>query len=450
MSLLIENGYILTMNKSNEVNPRSSIYIENDKIVEIGSDYELHDKYKNADEIIDAKGRVVMPGFTCAHMHYYSAFATGMPLPPFPKGFVSVLKNLWWKIDQALDKEAVYYSALLGNIQAIKSGTTYVIDHHASPNYVDGSLDLLEKAARELGVRSNLCYEVTNRNGEEEAQQGLDENERFLKKHYGKRDDFISGLVGLHASFTLDDAHLERAAELENEFDTGVHIHVAEDKADMVHAKESFNSTVIERLEKFNILNEKSLIAHCIHTEELDLPLMKKYNVNVSHQPRSNMNNAVGTLDVFKVLEEGIDLGMGTDGMSADMKAELMVAPLIHKRNAHDNTIGTVEVYDALMKRNPKIIEKIHGIKTGVLEIGGKADLIISNYYPKAPIYSGNVLGHVMFGVINEPVATTITDGKPRMIEGNVIGIDEYEISMKCQKIAPKIWERVADLPDYD
>ena len=142
MSLLIENGYILTMNNSDEVIPRGSIYIENDKIVEMGPEYELHDKYKNANEIIDAKGRVVMPGFTCAHMHYYSAFATGMPLPPFPKGFVSVLKNLWWKIDQALDKEAVYYSALLGNIQAIKSGTTYVIDQHASPAYVKGSLDL--------------------------------------------------------------------------------------------------------------------------------------------------------------------------------------------------------------------------------------------------------------------------------------------------------------------
>ncbi|MCE7736838.1 MAG: putative aminohydrolase SsnA [Candidatus Heimdallarchaeota archaeon] len=438
------------MDRSNSVIPRGSVYIENDKIVAIGPTQELREKYKNSEQFLDAKGRVVMPGFTCAHMHHYSAFATGMPLPPFPKGFVSVLKNLWWKIDQALDKDAVYYSALLGNIQAIKSGTTYMIDHHASPAYVDGSLDLLEKAARELGVKSNLCYEVTNRNGEEEAQKGLSENERFLKKHYGKNDDFISGLVGLHASFTLDDAHLERAAELEKEFDTGVHIHVAEDKSDMEHAKANFGSTVMQRLEKFNILNEKSLVAHCIHTEDLDLPLMKKYNVNVSHQPRSNMNNAVGTLDIFKVLEEGIDLGMGTDGMSADMKAELMVAPLIHKHNAQDNTVGTVEVYDALMKGNPRIIEKINGLQVGRLETGLKADLIISNYYPKAPINSDNVLGHVMFGVINVPVATTITDGKPRMIEGRILGINEYEISKKCQEIAPKIWQKVAELPEYE
>ena len=196
--------------------------------------------------------------------------------------------------------------------------------------------------------------------------------------------------------------------------------------------------------------NKKSLIAHCIHTEDLDLPLLKKYDVNISHQPRSNMNNAVGTLDIFKVLEEGIDLGMGTDGMSVDMKAELMVAPLIHKQNARDNTVGTVEVYDALIKGNPRIIEKIHGVKVGRLETGLKADLIISNYYPKALINPDNVLGHVMFGVINEPVATTITDGKPRMIEGNILGINEYEISKKCQEIAPKIWQKVADLTDYD
>jgi putative selenium metabolism protein SsnA len=437
------------MGSENKVIPDGAIYVENDKITEIGPSQDLYEKYKNAEQQIDAKGRVVMPGFTCAHMHFYSAFATGMPLPPFPKGFVSVLKNLWWKIDQALDKDAVYYSALLGYIQAIKSGTTYVIDHHASPSYVNGSLDLIEEAARKIGVRSNLSYEVTNRNGEEEAQKGLDENERFLKKHYGKNDDFISGLVGLHASFTLDDTHLERASKLEKEFETGVHIHVAEDKADMDHAKENFNSTVIQRLEKFNVLNDKSLVAHCIHTEELDLPLLKKYNVNVSHQPRSNMNNAVGTLDIFKLLDEGVLLGMGTDGMSADMKAELMVAPLIHKQNAWNNTIGSVEVYDALLKGNPKIIEKIHGIQVGRLNAGLKADIIISNYYPKAPINPENVLGHVMFGVINEPVATTITDGKPRMIEGRVLGVSEYEISKRCQEIAPEIWRKVSELPDY-
>ncbi|MHA2169812.1 MAG: putative aminohydrolase SsnA [Candidatus Kariarchaeaceae archaeon] len=446
MGILVKNGYVVTLDNNNRVIKNGAVYIKNDKIVEVGESNQLEDQYPNAKEVIDANGRVVMPGLICSHMHFYSAFATGMPLPPFPKGFVNVLKNLWWKIDRALLKEDVYYSGLLGYIQAVRSGTTTVIDHHASPSYIIGSLDRIEEAGRKLGVRSNLCYEVTNRNSDEEAEEGLKENQRFIEKTQRQTDGLMSGSVGLHASFTLSDQSLVKAGELVDQLNSGVHIHVAEGKADMVDAKSKFNSTVLERLEKHNLLNEKSIVAHGIHVEDVDYSILKNRKPNIAHQPRSNMNNAVGTLDIWKLQESGISFGMGTDGMSSDMKAELMVGSLIHKHVKQDNTVGMAEVFNSLFHVNPQIVENVVGVETGQLLPSKKADILITGYYPKSPIKENNVMGHVMFGVINEPIHTTIIDGTVVMENYVIPTIDEREISETCQELAQDVWDRVTGL----
>jgi putative selenium metabolism protein SsnA len=446
MSLLIKNGYILTMNPQNQVLKNGAIYINDDKITEIGDGDELSKKYLDADEIVDAKGRVVMPGFICAHMHLYSTFATGMPLPPFPKGFINVLENLWWKIDRAILKDEIYHSALLGYIQAIRSGTTTVIDHHASPSFISGSLDLLEHAAQKLGVSTNLCYEVTNRNGDDQAEQGLRENERFIKKCTRTDNNLVSGLVGLHASFTLSDESLMRAKEIVQENDSGIHIHVAEGKADMEDAKKKHGMNVVQRLEKYELLNTKSLLAHCIHLDNVDYAILQKCKPNISHQPRSNMNNAVGTLNIWKLKDYQIPFGMGTDGMSADMKDEIQVGALIHKHERQDNTVGMSEIYKAQFQTNPQIVKNITGTTIGTLAPNQKADVIVTNYFPKSRINPENTMGHIFFGVLHESVSTTVIDGKIRMKEGKIPNIDESAISSKCEIIADQVWKRVTEM----
>lgn len=444
MNSIIKNGYIVTHDKKNRVYKNGAIYFEGDKIVEIGSTDNISKKYGQVDHEIDADGRVVMPGMICAHMHFYSAFATGIPLDPFPPGFINVLENLWWKIDRALLKEDVYYSALLGYIQAVRSGTTTVIDHHASPSYITGSLDEIEKAGRQLGVRSSLCYEVTDRNGQEGAQLGLKENERYIKKT--QSDDLFTGLVGLHASFTVEKETLDHASNIVQDLDTGVHVHVAEGKADMTLTKEKYDETVIQRLDSHNLLNSKSILAHCIHLEEGDYKIMKNNNVNVTHQPRSNMNNAVGMMNFDKMQEYNIQPGLGTDGMSADMKAELLVTPLLQKHHKEDNTVGFMESYDTLINQNPKIMKKLTGVDLGVLQADCKADILISDYRPKTPISSENVAGHVMFGIINEPIHSTIINGKIQMLDHKLLNVDERAIHEKSIKLAEDVWKRVSNL----
>ena len=443
MTIYINNATILTMNPSNEVINDGAIVINGNKIEKVGSSKNLDEDYTSCETVIDALGKIVMPGMTCGHMHFYSAFATGMPLPPFPKGFLEVLENLWWKLDKALLKDAVYYSALLGYLQAVKHGTTTIIDHHASPSYISGSLNLLEKAAREINVRSNLCYEVTDRNDHEGAIEGLKENEEFIKKHHNNQDKLVTGLLGLHASFTLEDTTLELAKEIINKYDTGVHIHVAEGKADVEHTKNNYNMTPVERLDKFELLNDKSVLAHCIHLEEGDYTILKQKLPNIMHQPRSNMNNAVGTLNIWKLIENNIPFGLGTDGMSADMKPELMVGTLIHKHQSQNNTIGSQEVVNALFKVNPKVINRIFDIQIGKIMENSLADIIISNYYPKSPVNINNVTGHILFGMIHESINTTIVDGRIIYKDNNLMNVNEYEIMKKAQTIAIDTWNRL-------
>jgi putative selenium metabolism protein SsnA len=443
MTLLIENGYILTLDKDYRVIKNGAILINDDIIQDIGFSEELRKKYSDIDKTIDANGRVIIPGFICAHMHFYSAFACGMPVLPFSKGFVNVLESLWWKLDKSLLKEDVYYSALLGYIEAVQNGTTTIIDHHASPSFIIGSLDVIEKAAKELGVRSSLCYEVTDRNGHEEAEEGLKENQRFIQKCQQTNNDMIHGLVGLHASFTLDSDTMIKTQNIVEKLNTGVHIHVAEGIADMEDTHRKYGKTVVERLKEYNLLNPKTVLAHCIHIKDKDYPIIKETGVNISHQPRSNMNNAVGTMKLFKFKEYGIPVGLGTDGMSADMKDELLVANLIHKHVQQNNTVGTTEVFETLFKVNPQIVKNVMGINTGSLEIGKKADVLITDYYPKTQINSNNVLGHIMFGVLNTSIITTIINGRICMEERQIPNIDLRSISDKSQQLSKRAWERL-------
>ena len=211
----------------------------------------------------------------------------------------------------------------------------------------------------------------------------------------------------------------------------------------MDHAEKNFNKTVVERLNNFNLLNNKSILAHCIYIKDSDIPILKNSGVNIVHQPRSNMNNAVGTLDIFKLLGNGIQFGMGTDGMSADMKAELLVTPLIHKHVQKDNTIAFAESFNSLFKTNPSIIKSIIGVNTGKLVENYKADVLITNYYPKTPVTQDNVMGHIMFGVLNNTIDTTIINGEICMKEGKIAKINLKEISEKSIAHAQEVWNRI-------
>tara|TARA_B100000287_G_scaffold78181_1_gene70281 strand:+ start:6529 stop:7548 length:1020 start_codon:yes stop_codon:yes gene_type:complete len=256
------------------------------------------------------------PGLVCSHHHLYSSLARGMPPPPHtPIDFADILEMIWWRLDQALDLDILYWSAKLGALEAIRQGTTAIIDHHESPTVIDGSLSVIAEACAEVGVRVNCSYGVTDRHGPEGAKRGLLENERFLK-------DGGKGMVGVHAAFTCSDETLESAAQLASDFQVGVHIHVAEGKVD---------AEAPARIR--HLTDENWLIIHGVHLEE-DHGLQG----TIVHNPRSNMNNSVGYARPSRFQNR---IALGTDGIGADMLEEFRVA---YARHREDEVTATPDI----------------------------------------------------------------------------------------------------------
>src|SRR5581483_2390043 len=401
--MLITNGTVITLGAQNAIIPSGAVLIRSDKIAAVGDTRELAAQHPD-EEILDAHGKLVMPGNICAHTHFYGAFARGMALPPGPppKSFPEILEKLWWRIDRALTLEDSEYSTLVCLVDAIRHGTTTLIDHHASPNAIDGSLDAIAEAVQQSGLRACLCYEVTDRNGEEGTRAGIRENIRFLKATANSRpqteESKIAATFGLHASFTVSDKTLERCLTELDSMSAGFHIHVAEDRADEDDAVQSYGMRVGDRLHARGILGEKTIAAHCVHVDVQEIDLFKRTQTKVSHQPRSNMNNAVGVANVLGMMRYGVTVGLGNDGFSNDMFSEMKTAYLLHKSHQHDpRVMGADQVLKMAFANNAKICANFWNAPLGVIAPGAYADIILLDYLPFTDMTTGNFPWHVVF-----------------------------------------------------
>lgn len=440
--LLIGNGKVITRNEKNEVIDNGCVAISGNKIVEIGFTKSLKSKYQGA-RFIDAKGRLVMPGFINTHMHYYSTFARGIEndSPPAKK-FSDILKGLWWRLDKVLTLEDVYYSAMVPMIDQIKNGVTTVFDHHASPYAVTGSLFKIAEAAENIGIRSNLCYETSDRDGEKIINEGILENVDFIKYCNNKNDDMIKGMFGLHASMTISDKTLDKCLDKMASLDTGFHVHTAEGIEDLEDAQKKYGKGVVERWYERGVLSDKTIAVHCIHINDKEMNLLKEKNTIVVHNPESNMGNAVGAASVLEMYEKGILLGLGTDGYTTDMMESYVVANIIHKHTSGDSTVAWSEIPEMLFNNNRKITERFISNPVGILEEGALADIIIVDYNPPTPINDNNINAHLLFGINGRHVDTTIINGKVIMEERKLINIDEERILATSRNLASSVWKR--------
>ncbi|CAA7602993.1 Amidohydrolase family [Acididesulfobacillus acetoxydans] len=441
--LLVGHGTVLTLGEPNRVITDGAVLIDGTVIKEVGLTGELRSRFPEA-SFIDARGKLIMPGLINSHMHLYSTFARGMDAKSKPpKSFTDILQGLWWKLDKLLTLEDVYYSALVPLIECVKTGTTTIIDHHASPMAVRGSLDRLAQAARETGVRSAFCYEVSERDGERIAQEGIAENTDFISACQKAPDSMTAGLFGLHASLTLSDRILAQCREAAAALGAGFHIHVAEGREDVEDSLAKSGLRVVERLHKFGILGAKTIAAHCVHVNEREIEILRESATQVVHNPESNMGNAVGAAPVLRMLAAGVRVGLGTDGYTADMFESAKVANLLQKHAAADPSVAWAEVPDMLYGNNPKIAGQLFGGRYGELSPGAKADLIIVDYLPPTPLTGENWSGHLLFGVSGRAVETTVTDGKVRMLRRELQGIDEERINARARELAQKLWQRI-------
>ncbi|MGD9675595.1 MAG: putative aminohydrolase SsnA [Candidatus Bipolaricaulia bacterium] len=423
---------------------RGSIRVEDDVIVAVA---DRPDARFSADERVDAEGRLAIPGLINAHTHLYSSLARGLSLPGYgPRTFSEILEQLWWKLDKAMDDASVATSALIGAMEAARCGVTTLIDHHASPNAIPGSLDRIRDAVcRRVGLRAALCYEVSDRDGQERAALGIEENVRFLSTLH-PQDRLCSGHFGLHASFTLGDRTLATAAAAVPDR-TGIHIHVAEGPEDERDCVDRHGVRIIERLDRLGLLRPQSILSHCLHVDGSEKDTIAERGALVVHNPRSNMNNAVGTFDLAGFLDRGVVAGLGTDGLGANMLAELFTAGLAQRQARQDALAGTFAQLDRLLFRNnPAIVERAFGVRGGRLAPGMPADVVVLDYVGPTPLTSGTVLGHLLFGVAAHAlrVHDLYVAGRPILRNGAFVDIDEQAEYARAREEASRLWKRIA------
>ena len=440
-NLLIVNARLITLGADPKILADHALAIEGDRIAAVGKRDELEPRYGEAD-VLDARDQYVMPGNICAHTHFYGAYARGMAIPGRPpRDFPQILERLWWPLDQALDRDSVRASALVCLVDAVKHGTTSLIDHHASPNFIDGSLDVIGEAVEAAGLRAVLCYEVTDRDGADKMQAGIAENLRFMAAAADR--ERLRGTFGLHASLTLNDDSLRACAEAAPA-DAGFHIHVAEHEADQGDSLVKSGLNAVERLDSYGIMNENTIAAHCVHIEAHEREILRERGVWVSHQPRSNMNNGVGAADIDGMLAAGLRLCLGNDGFSNNMWAEWKAAYLLHKvANRDPRRANGADIARMAWDNNARLLERFFPELTlGEISLGAAADLIFVDYQPFTPLTVGNLPWHLLFGFEASMVTTTICAGEVLMRDRQLLTLDEAAIAAEALDLAPAVWER--------
>ncbi len=439
--MLITNATLVTWGDDCQILNNHALYIEDGCIAAIGPTSDLRAQYPDA-PVTDAHGQLVMPGNICAHTHFYGAYARGMGIPgPAPANFPQILERLWWPLDLALDADSIRASAAVFAVDAIRHGTTTVFDHHASPNHIDGSLDIIADVLDEAGLRGVLCYEVTDRNGKEGAKYGIQENLRFIEA--AKARPTIAGTFGLHASLSLDDDTLRACADALPD-GTGVHIHVAEHEADEENSLKRSGKRVVHRLHDYGLLGENTIAAHCVHIDDAERVLLAETGTRVSHQARSNMNNGVGAMDLDKMLAAGVNVCMGTDGFLHNMVEEWKTAYLLHKvANRDPREANGADIINIAVANNARLTETFFpGERFGEIAIGAAADLIFVDYHPFTPMSGGNMPWHVLFGFEASMVTATIVSGRVLMYDRELNTLDESKIVADALSYAPDVWQR--------
>lgn len=394
-------------------------------------------------ERIDATDKLVMPGLINAHHHFYSTLVTGLGKAEPAKDFQGVLENLWWRLDKQLLPEDNYISALVSALTAIRKGTTTIIDHHASPFAVSGSLSQIAKAVSETGLRASLCYEVSDRDGEAITADGIAENADWIRQCEASGGNMLRGLFGMHAAFTLSDKSLELISTLVQELSCGTHIHTAEADSDQQFNLKHYGKRVVPRLDSFGLINRKSILAHGVYLDDSELDTVFSRGAAIVTNPQSNLNNAVGIADVLKMSQKGILVGLGTDAMTVNMLEELRVGLWAQHLKQNNPNAAFMEIASTLIFNNPRIAHKYWGQGLGMLAKGHAADLILVDYDPHTPLDENTWLGHVIFGISQADVDSTMVNGRFLMWNRELLlDLDESEIKAKSRELAAKLWNR--------
>ena len=436
---ILANGKLITRDAAAPYLPDGGVAIDGTRIAAVGATAELRATYPDA-EFLDARGGVIMPAFINAHTHIYSALARGLSIDGFnPTNFYEVLDGQWWYIDRHLTLKGTRASADALYIDCIKQGVATIFDHHASFCEIPGSLFEIAASAKQFGIRSCLCYETSDRDGEEKCLQAIRENADFIAHCEKEKDPMLAAMFGGHALFTISDKTFERMVEANNGR-TGYHIHVSEGMNDVYDSLQNYGRRPVQRLQDHGILGPKTILGHCIHVNTAEMEIIQETGTMCVNNPESNMGNAVGCSPVLKLFEKGILIGLGTDAYTHDMLESLKVLLPMQRHNACDPNVGWGEAMGMLFRNNPAICARYFQKPLGVLEPGAAADVIVMDYKPFTPFGADNIDGHMLFGMMGKNCRTTVINGRVVYKDREFVGIDEDRINAWTLEQSKKLW----------
>ena len=440
--LLIGNGRVITRDPERPYLEKGAVVTEGGIIAAVGDEKTLREAYPDA-QYVDAAGGVIMPGLINAHTHIYSGLARGLSIPGYnPTNFFEILDGMWWHIDRHLTLDGTRASAYATILDCIRNGVTTIFDHHASFGEIPGSLFAIRDTAKETGMRACLCYEVSERDGEEKTQQGIQENADFAAWAKDAGDPMIKAMFGGHALFTISDRTFEKMVEANNGM-TGFHIHVAEGMNDVYDSLRNYGCRPVNRLLYNGILGDRTLLGHCIHVSPAEMDIIRETGTMVVNNPESNMGNAVGCAPVLQMMQKGITVGMGTDAYTHDMLESMKVFLIIQRHNAALPNVAWGEDVTMQFVNNRAIAEKTFGVPLGILKEGAAADVIVMDYKPFTPFSGDNIDGHMLFGMSGRNCRTTIINGRLLYLDRRFTELDEERINAWTMEQSKALWAKL-------
>ena len=440
--LIIGNGRLITRDESCPYIENGAAAVDGELIKETGTTSSLREKYPDA-EFIDARGGVIMPGLINAHTHIYSGLARGLSIRGHdPHTFYQVLDGMWWNIDRHLDLEGTRASAYATILECIRNGVTTIFDHHASYREIGGSLFAIRDAAAEMGMRSVLCYEVSERDGMKKCEEAIEENAAFARWAAEENSDMIKAMFGGHALFTISDGTFQKMVKA-NDGLTGFHIHVCEGPTDRTDSWDRYGMRPIDRLKNNGILGPKTILGHCIELTDDELDVIAETDTMCVTNPESNMGNAVGVAPVLKMFRKGILVGLGTDAYTHDMLESLKVELIIQRHHAGLPNVGWAESTGMLFRNNAAMCARYFSKPVGVLKPGALADIAVFDYRPFTPFSDANVDGHMIFGFQGRMCTHTMINGRLLMKDRRLTACDEEAVNDRIFTAAEKLWKEL-------
>jgi 5-methylthioadenosine/S-adenosylhomocysteine deaminase len=438
----VKDALVLTMDEQRRFIHNGAVAIEDGEITNVGSSDDVSRSF-GADEVIDAKNCLVMPGLICSHTHLYGIALRGSALNVNPPSeFLEALQRVWWPLDETLINEDAYATALASCVESVMSGTTCFMDTYSAPNEIAGSLDHISDALNEVGMRGVISFEATERRSTSEGKKGLQENIRFLNK---KDKGRAMGMISLHASFTVSDELIKEGVDASAKYGVPLTIHASEGQNDPLHNIERYGKRTIERLSEAGLLSSRAVLGHCVHLNERELELIRLASTSVAHNPMSNMLNAVGVTPLKEIVERGINVGLGNDGYVFDMFENMRAGFLLHRVARRDPNWPSPQQIVEMCTVNAA---KAYGLNSiGSIALGKRADMIIIRPDFLATPYSGSIYGYIVSGLKGSDVRDVIVDGELIMRERKFLKIDVGKSEQKVLRTMENLWQRLGPSP---